>query len=63
MSYGIGKAAMDRMANDMAVELATENVTMVSLWPGLVKTETLFCMCMLHILFCRLTRSPKSDPL
>ncbi|CAJ1377308.1 unnamed protein product [Effrenium voratum] len=39
VSYGIGKAAMDRMANDMAVELATENVTMVSLWPGLVKTE------------------------
>lgn len=39
VSYGIGKAAMDRMANDMAVELATDNVTMVSLWPGLVKTE------------------------
>jgi len=39
VSYGIGKAAMDRMANDMAVELATEDVTMVSLWPGIVKTE------------------------
>lgn len=39
VAYGIGKAAMDRMANDMAVELATENVTMISLWPGLVKTE------------------------
>eukprot|EP00930_Biecheleria_cincta_P022892 TRINITY_DN16626_c0_g1_i1.p1 TRINITY_DN16626_c0_g1~~TRINITY_DN16626_c0_g1_i1.p1 ORF type:complete len:408 (+),score=74.37 TRINITY_DN16626_c0_g1_i1:47-1225(+) len=39
VSYGIGKAAMDRMANDMAIELATENVTMVSVWPGLVKTE------------------------
>lgn len=39
VSYGIGKAAMDRMANDMAVELATDDVTMVSLWPGLVKTE------------------------
>jgi len=24
VSYGIGKAAMDRMANDMAIELATE---------------------------------------
>lgn len=39
VSYGVGKAAMDRMANDMAIELATENVTMVSVWPGLVKTE------------------------
>eukprot|EP00927_Polykrikos_kofoidii_P010843 TRINITY_DN14580_c0_g1_i1.p1 TRINITY_DN14580_c0_g1~~TRINITY_DN14580_c0_g1_i1.p1 ORF type:complete len:412 (-),score=69.35 TRINITY_DN14580_c0_g1_i1:148-1338(-) len=39
VAYGIGKAAMDRMANDMAVELFTENITMVSLWPGLVKTE------------------------
>merc|ERR1712190_380622 len=24
---------------DMAIEVATENITMVSLWPGLVKTE------------------------
>lgn len=39
VAYGIGKAGMDRMANDMAVEVATENITMVSLWPGLVKTE------------------------
>merc|ERR1719444_473939 len=39
VAYGIGKAAMDRMANDMAIELFTENITMVSLWPGLVKTE------------------------
>lgn len=39
VAYGIGKAGMDRMANDMAIELATEGVTMVSLWPGLVKTE------------------------
>jgi len=39
VAYGIGKAAMDRMANDMAVELFTENITMIGLWPGLVKTE------------------------
>ncbi|CAE7270997.1 Dhrs1, partial [Symbiodinium pilosum] len=39
VAYGIGKAAMDRMAHDMAIELATDNVTMVSLWPGLVATE------------------------
>ncbi len=37
--YGIGKAACDRMAADCAHELKRHNVTMVSLWPGPVKTE------------------------
>ncbi|XP_071750016.1 dehydrogenase/reductase SDR family member 1 [Lepeophtheirus salmonis] len=37
--YGIGKAACDRMAADCAVELKNKNVTMVSIWPGPVKTE------------------------
>ena len=37
--YGIGKAAMDRMAHDLAIELQPDGVTMVSLWPGLVGTE------------------------
>lgn len=30
---------MDRMAADCAVELKKMNVSFVSLWPGLVKTE------------------------
>jgi len=37
--YGIGKSAVDRMAADCAVELKSSGVTMVSLWPGAVKTE------------------------
>ncbi|XP_040576600.1 LOW QUALITY PROTEIN: dehydrogenase/reductase SDR family member 1-like [Lepeophtheirus salmonis] len=37
--YGIGKAACDQMAADCAVELRNKNVTMVSIWPGPVKTE------------------------
>ncbi len=37
--YGIGKCAVDRMAADCAVELKSFNVTMVSLYPGAVKTE------------------------
>jgi len=37
--YGIGKAACDRMAADCAFELKKSGVTMVSLWPGPVKTE------------------------
>ncbi|VDN42376.1 unnamed protein product [Gongylonema pulchrum] len=39
--YGVGKAAMDRMASDMAVELRSREVTVVSLWPGVVRTEVL----------------------
>ena len=38
-AYGIGKAANDRMAADCGTELKKSNVTMVSLWPGPVKTE------------------------
>ena len=38
-AYGVGKAACDRMAADCAIELKSDNVTMVSLWPGPVKTE------------------------
>lgn len=38
-AYGIGKAANDRMAADCGIELKKHNVTMVSLWPGPVKTE------------------------
>lgn len=37
--YGIGKAGCDRMAADCAIELKKDNVAMVSLWPGPVKTE------------------------
>ena len=39
VAYGVGKAAIDRMAADMQVELAPFNVTSISLWPGLVETE------------------------
>jgi len=39
VAYGVGKEAVDRMAADMAVELKDDNVTVISLWPGAVKTE------------------------
>ena len=39
--YGVGKAAVDKMTADMAVELEGTGVTVVSLWPGLVRTEML----------------------
>lgn len=41
--YGIGKAALDRMSSDMGVELrrSNANICIISLWPGLVRTEEL----------------------
>jgi dehydrogenase/reductase SDR family member 1 len=38
--YGIAKAAMDKMSADMAHELRQHGVTVVSLYPGLVRTES-----------------------
>jgi NAD(P)-dependent dehydrogenase (short-subunit alcohol dehydrogenase family) len=37
--YGLAKAATDRMAIDMAQQLKTHGVAVVSLYPGLVRTE------------------------
>jgi NAD(P)-dependent dehydrogenase (short-subunit alcohol dehydrogenase family) len=37
--YGVGKAALDRLTADTALELAPFGVAVVSLWPGLVMTE------------------------
>ena len=37
--YGLSKAATDKMAADMAHELRSHGVTVVSLYPGLVRTE------------------------
>jgi dehydrogenase/reductase SDR family protein 1 len=37
--YGVSKAATDRLAADMAHELRAHQVTAVSLYPGLVRTE------------------------
>lgn len=38
-AYGGGKAAIDKFAADMAVDLKPYNVACISLWMGLVKTE------------------------
>jgi len=39
VAYGVGKAALDRMTADTAIELKRQNVAVISLWPGPVKTE------------------------
>ncbi len=39
VAYGVAKAATDKMSADMAVELAPHGMAVVSLYPGLVRTE------------------------
>ena len=39
VTYGVGKAGLDKMTADMAHELTDHNVAVVSVWPGLVRTE------------------------
>ncbi|MFE4834618.1 SDR family NAD(P)-dependent oxidoreductase [Arthrobacter sp. NPDC056691] len=38
--YGIAKAATDKMTSDMAVELQPFGIPVISLYPGLVRTES-----------------------
>jgi NAD(P)-dependent dehydrogenase (short-subunit alcohol dehydrogenase family) len=40
VAYGVAKAATDKMSADMAHELREHNVAVVSLYPGLVRTES-----------------------
>src|SRR5262245_58893354 len=39
VAYGVSKAATDKMTADMATELSPHGVAVVSLYPGLVRTE------------------------
>jgi NAD(P)-dependent dehydrogenase (short-subunit alcohol dehydrogenase family) len=39
VAYGVSKAATDKLTSDMAHELHPHNVGVVSLYPGLVRTE------------------------
>jgi NAD(P)-dependent dehydrogenase (short-subunit alcohol dehydrogenase family) len=39
VAYGVSKAATDKLTADIATELLPHGVTVVSLYPGLVRTE------------------------
>ncbi len=39
VAYGVGKCALDRMTSDCARELESAGVSIVSVWPGFVRTE------------------------
>lgn len=45
VSYGSGKAATDKMAHDMAHDFKPHGVDVVTIWPGLVKTERTLQLC------------------
>jgi NAD(P)-dependent dehydrogenase (short-subunit alcohol dehydrogenase family) len=38
--YGVGKAATDKLTSDSAEELRRHEIAAVSLWPGMVMTES-----------------------
>jgi dehydrogenase/reductase SDR family member 1 len=39
VTYGVGKAALDKFTADAAVELREHGIAVVSIWPGHVRTE------------------------
>lgn len=39
VAYGVSKAATDKLTADMAHELRDQNVAVISLYPGMVRTE------------------------
>lgn len=41
VSYGVAKAALDRLSSDMALELNSLGASVVGVWPGGVRTELL----------------------
>jgi dehydrogenase/reductase SDR family protein 1 len=45
VAYGTAKAGLDKLAADLAYELAPHAVTALSLWPGLVRTELILSQC------------------
>jgi len=44
VAYGVGKAALDRMGSDMAVEIKGTGVSCITLYPGPVLTEKVAAM-------------------
>jgi len=44
VAYGVGKAALDRLTADMHAELKKQGIAVVSLYPGIVKTENVMKM-------------------
>ncbi len=44
VAYGAGKAAVDRLAKDMNIELEPRGVNCISVWPGVVRTERMMDM-------------------
>ena len=61
--YGVGKAALDRLTQDTAVELKRHNVAVIGVWPGPVKTETINSEILGNLLTCILSLLAASSKL
>ena len=61
--YGVGKAALDRLTQDTAVELKRHNVAVIGVWPGPVKTETINSEILGNLLSCILSLLAASSKL
>jgi dehydrogenase/reductase SDR family member 1 len=47
--YGVAKAATDKLTSDMAYELKEHGIAVVSLYPGLVRTEAVLAAKVLDL--------------
>jgi NAD(P)-dependent dehydrogenase (short-subunit alcohol dehydrogenase family) len=47
--YGIAKAATDKLTADAGAELAPHGICVVSLYPGLVRTEAVLAACVFDL--------------
>ena len=56
-AYAVAKTASDRMVSDFAHELRDHNVSVVALYPGLVRTEGI----MLHAAYFDMTNSESPE--
>eukprot|EP00904_Undaria_pinnatifida_P014191 jgi/Undpi1/9902/HiC_scaffold_28.g12356.m1 len=63
VAYGVGKAGVDRLVKDMAIELEEENVAVVSLYPGIVVTEKMDSLMKTPDVFEEKTGIPMCSPM
>jgi NAD(P)-dependent dehydrogenase (short-subunit alcohol dehydrogenase family) len=62
VAYGVGKCALDRITADTAHELAPHGVSVVSVWPGFVRTERIDVGAAMGLLPASLDLSTSESP-
>jgi NAD(P)-dependent dehydrogenase (short-subunit alcohol dehydrogenase family) len=62
VAYGVGKCALDRITADTAHELEAHGVSVVSVWPGFVRTERIDVGAAMGLLPASLDLSTSESP-